>query len=78
MEATEFHVCLDLPEAPGADVETPEGTRWVCACGANFVYREGFNAAGHLMSSWWPAPPLVEPRRQRASLRDLLIRPRRG
>lgn len=78
MKTTQFHVCTELPDAPSADVAVPEGTRWVCECGANFVYREGFNAAGHLHSAWWPAPALPTPRRERQSLKSLLIRPRQG
>ncbi len=78
MKTIGFHVCTELPEAPGNDADVPEGTRWVCECGANYVFREGFNAAGHNVLTWWPAPALPKPRRERQSLRTLLVRPRQG
>jgi hypothetical protein len=56
MDSTMIHVCLQTEGAP-----TPEGhelgERWVCSCGDNFVYREGFNRAGYPSVEWWPAPP---------------------
>jgi hypothetical protein len=77
MKVTGFHVCTESANAPSADADVPVGTRWVCECGANFVYREGFNPAGHLRMDWWPAPALVEQRKPRG-LRGLLVRPRQG
>ena len=47
------------------------GERWVCSCGDNFVYREGFNRAGYPSLEWWPAPAIPQPRKAtpRAALR---------
>jgi hypothetical protein len=80
MESKQVHVCLELAEAPAADGDYADGTRWVCVCGANYVYREGFNRAGHKEMDWWEAPPIVIPvqRQARKSLRNRLIRPRNG
>ena len=78
MKSTTFHVCLELPEAPGTDTEVSDGTRWVCECGANYVFREGFNASGYPMMAWWPAPAVPKARRERQSFLSLLIRPRQG
>ena len=52
------------------------GERWVCSCGDNFVYREGFNRAGHPSLEWWPAPAIPQPRK--AARRGLLFGPRKG
>lgn len=76
MSTTKFHVCLDQPGAPAADGEVEPLTRWVCECGSSFVFREGFSATGHLVHDWWPAPPLVRPRRMRSGLKGLLPSPR--
>jgi hypothetical protein len=78
MEGKQVHVCLEQDEAPAQDGEFAEGTRWVCACGTNFVYREGFNRAGYMDMAWWEAPSVVIPeqRQPRKSLLDRLTRPR--
>ena len=75
MSVTGLHICLEMPEAPGRDAEYPIGARWVCECGTNFVYREGFNRGGQLTAAWWEAPAVPRPRR---AVRDLLFGPRRG
>lgn len=60
------HVCMEQADAPAEDAEFELDTRWVCSCGANFVYREGFDALGRRGSSWWPAPaPVVVPEQRR-------------
>lgn len=80
MQNNQVHVCLEQAEAPAQDGEFADGTRWVCACGANYVYREGFNRAGFKGMDWWEAPAIAIPeqRQARKSLRDRLIRPRNG
>jgi hypothetical protein len=80
MQNNQVHVCLEQAEAPAQDGEFADGTRWVCTCGANYVYREGFNRAGFKGMDWWEAPAIVIPeqRQARKSLRDRLIRPRNG
>jgi hypothetical protein len=83
MESKQVHVCLELAEAPAQDGEYADGTRWVCFCGTNFVYREGFNRAGFKGMDWWEAPPIATPvipeqRQARRSLRDRLIPSRKG
>ena len=78
MDSTMIHVCLQTEGAPtGEDHEL--GERWVCSCGDNFVYREGFNRAGHASLDWWPAPaaPAV-PQPRKALRRGLLFGPRKG
>lgn len=77
MKVTGFHVCTEAAPAPTAQGAIELGTRWVCECGANFVFREGFSPAGHLRADWWPAPALIEQRKPR-SLRQMLVRPRQG
>lgn len=74
------HVCLELPNAPKAGVEYALDTRWVCDCGDNYVYHDGFNRAGYKELNWYQASPLVVPRQRtaRRSLRDRLIHPRTG
>lgn len=74
MESTVIHVCLQTEGAPtneGHEV----GERWVCSCGDGFVYREGFNRAGHPSLEWWPVPVIPQPRNAR---RGLLFGPRKG
>lgn len=78
MLTDKVHVCLEQPDAPQDDVEFEADARWICGCGDNYVYHEGFNRAGHQEMSWYQAPPLVIPKqRMQHKLRDLLIRPRR-
>ena len=78
MRTNQIHMCLELPEAPAPDAEFEDGTRWVCPCGAHYVYREGFNRAGYREMSWWPAPAIAVPRQRQAprSLKDRLLHPR--
>lgn len=76
MDSTTIHVCLQTRDAPtneGHEV----GERWVCGCGENFVYREGFNRAGHPTLDWWPAPAIPQPRNT-GGVRGLLFGPRKG
>ena len=75
MLTNRVHVCMDQPDAPAADAEFEENARYVCACGSNFVYREGFNKGGFRTMDWWEAPALVIPKQR---MRDRLIRPRKG
>ena len=74
------HVCLELPNAPKQGVEYEPDARWVCDCGDNFVYHEGFNRAGYKEWNWYQAAPIAIPEQRKAqrSLRDRLIRPRKG
>jgi hypothetical protein len=74
MESTIIHVCLETDGAPRGD-DHELGERWVCSCGDNFVYREGFNRAGWMSLEWWPAPAVPKPRR---TARGLLFGPRKG
>ncbi|WP_299926314.1 hypothetical protein [uncultured Nocardioides sp.] len=75
MDSMMIHVCLQTEDAPtGEDHEV--GERWVCTCGDNFVYREGFNRAGYPSLEWWPAPAIPQPRK--AARRGLLFGPRKG
>ncbi len=79
MDSTIVHVCLKTPGAPAADSDHEVGERWVCECGDNFVYREGFNRAGYQSVEWWPAPAIPQPRNARAKgRRGLLFGPRKG
>jgi hypothetical protein len=73
METRRIHVCREQDDAPARDAEYADGTRWICACGCNFVYREGFNRAGHRGMDWWEAPALVIPQQRRPSLRERLL-----
>ncbi|WP_210438860.1 hypothetical protein [Nocardioides xinjiangensis] len=75
MDPTTIHVCLQTPGAP-TDEGHEVGARWVCGCGDTFVYREGFNRAGHRTLQWWPAPAIPQPRDGR--VRGLLFGPRKG
>lgn len=80
MESTMIHICLETAGAPDAHVEAEEGTRWICACGDNFVYRGGFNRGGGYGLEWFPAPaiaPMKVPR-QRGSLGSRLFGQRTG
>ncbi len=76
MDSTIIHVCLKTEGAPSADSGHQLGERWVCSCGDNFVYREGFNRAGHPEVEWWPAPAIPQPRT--SASRRLLFGPRKG
>lgn len=76
MESTTFHVCLQTETAPSEADQHELGERWVCSCGDNFVYREGFNRAGYRSVEWWPAPAIPQPRN--ATKRGLLFGPRKG
>lgn len=80
MDPTMIHICLETDEAPDLAVEVDEGTRWICACGDNFVYRGGFNRGGGYSLEWFPAPPVapVKVPRQRGSLGSRLFSPRKG
>ncbi|WP_210649240.1 hypothetical protein [Nocardioides sp. SYSU D00065] len=76
MDSTLIHICLETAGAPSPEEHHEVGERWVCACGDNFVYREGFNRAGYASLDWWPAPAIPRPRR--SPVRGLLFGPRRG
>lgn len=77
MNSATIHVCLQTDGAPiGENHEV--GERWVCPCGDNFVYREGFNRAGYPSLEWWPAPAIPQPRNARSGRRGLLFGPRKG
>ena len=80
MQSNQVHVCLEQADAPAQDGEFAAGARYVCACGSQFVYREGFNRAGYKAMDWWQAPPIEIPvqRQARKSLRDRLIGPRKS
>ncbi len=77
MDSTLIHVCLQTEGAPSSDGDHELGERWICSCGDNFVYREGFNRAGYQSVEWWPAPAIPRPRAER-SVRGLLFGPRKG
>ncbi len=80
MDSTLIHICLETAEAPDARTEVEEGTRWVCECGENFVYRGGFNRGGGYTLEWFPAPrtaPVKMPR-QRGSLGARIFSQRKG
>ena len=70
-----LHICMETDGAPSADSPHAAGDRWICECGGNFVYREGFNRAGYTSLEWWPAPAIPQPRKAR---RGLLFGPRQG
>jgi hypothetical protein len=80
MDSTMIHICLETAEAPDPTVEVEEGTRWVCKCGDNFVYRGGFNRGGGYGLEWFPAPPVapVIVPKQRQSLGSRLFSQRKG
>jgi hypothetical protein len=78
MDPTMIHVCLQTEGAPTPDGHEV-GERWVCSCGDNFVYREGFNRAGYPSLEWWPAPaPPAVPEPRNAKGRRLLFGARKG
>ncbi len=79
MQTNRVHVCLELPNAPTPGVEYEIDARWVCDCGDNYVFREGFNRAGFKELNWYQAAPIVVPEQRKAhrSLRDRLS-PRKG
>ena len=79
MSSTGLHICMETADAPGQDGDVELGTRWICSCGTNYVYREGFNRAGHVEPGWWQAPALPQPRTQRRKpLGVRLFGPRKG
>lgn len=80
MQSNQVHVCLETPEAPTHGAVFADGTRWVCQCGANYVYRQGFNRAGFAEMDWWPAPAVAVPQQRKGhrSLRDRLTHAREG
>ena len=80
MRTNRVHVCLEQPGAPTPDVAYEVDSRWVCECGDNFVYHEGFNRAGYKEMNWYQASPIVIPQQRtaRRSLKDRLIHPRKG
>ncbi|UFN46489.1 hypothetical protein [Nocardioides okcheonensis] len=75
MGSTLLHICLETDAAPRADGTYETGERWVCECGLNYVFHEGFNPNGRKVDAWFPAPPLPRPRR---SVSSLLFGPRKG
>lgn len=75
MDSTMIHVCLQTEGAPSLEGHEI-GERWICSCGDNFVYREGFNRAGYQSVEWWPAPAIPAPRNVKR--RGLLFGPRKG
>ena len=77
MENTIVHVCLNTDGAPAADSEHELGERWVCECGSNYVFREGFSRAGYQSVEWWAAPAVPQPRNAKPR-RGLLFGPRKG
>ena len=77
MDSTMIHICLQTADAPTLEGHEV-GERWVCSCGDNFVYREGFNRAGYPSVEWWPAPAIPQPRAAKAARRGLLFGPRKG
>lgn len=86
MGSTVVHICLETDGAPSADGDHAIGERWVCTCGDNFVYREGFNRSSHATLQWWPAPAIPKPanpgpaipKPRRGAVRGLLFGPRKG
>jgi hypothetical protein len=78
MDSTTIHVCLQTEGAPSSEGDHEIGERWVCSCGDNFVYREGFNRAGYASLGWWAAPALPQPRKAKSARRGLLFGPRKG
>jgi len=80
MDSTTIHICLESDTAPDPHLVPEEGTRWICSCGDNFVYRGGFNRGGGYGLEWFPAPPLagVSVPRQRGSLGSRIFSQRKG
>lgn len=80
MDSTMIHICLETAEAPDPNVGVEEGTRWVCQCGDNYVYRGGFNRGGGYGMEWFPAPPIapVQVPKQRGSFGSRLFSQRKG
>ena len=71
---------METEGAPDLEGDYELGTRWICSCGTNFVFREGFNRAGYVMAEWWEAPAIPQPRTEkpRTSLSARLFGPRKG
>jgi len=80
MDSTTIHTCLETAEAPNPGVDVEEGTRWICRCGDDFVFRGGFNRDGGYTVDWFPAPPVggLKVPRQRGSLGSRIFSPRKG
>jgi len=78
MDSTTIHICMDTATAPSREVEHAVSERWVCTCGETFVYREGFNRAGHPSLEWWPVPVVPQQRTPKPARRGLLFGPRKG
>lgn len=75
MGSTLLHICLETDEAPDPRDHHEVGERWICSCGINYVFHEGFNRGGGLVNDWFEAQPLPKPRR---TGRALLFGPRKG
>ncbi|CAM3585174.1 hypothetical protein [Nocardioides zeicaulis] len=75
MGSTLLHICLETAGAPDPLGDHEVGDRWICECGLNYVFHEGFNRGGGLTNDWFQAPPLPKPRR---TGRALLFGPRKG
>ncbi|WP_374457670.1 hypothetical protein [Nocardioides sp.] len=75
MSSTLLHICLETDGAPDAQGDFEVGSRWVCECGLNYVFHEGFNRGGGYTNSWFVAPPLPKPR---GPVGTLLFGPRKG
>ncbi|KQV77827.1 hypothetical protein ASC64_03155 [Nocardioides sp. Root122] len=75
MSSTLLHICRETEGAPDAGADFEVGTRWVCECGLNYVFHEGFNRGGGYTPSWFVAPPLPKPR---GPVGTLLFGPRKG
>ena len=75
MSTTLIHICLETEDTPVAGVDHEVGERWVCACGANYVYHEGFNRNGGLTNAWFPAPAIPRPR---GRIGNILFGPRQA
>ncbi|MDT0183474.1 hypothetical protein Q9S36_25120 [Microbacterium sp. ARD31] len=74
MSSTLLHICLETDGAPDAEGHEV-GSRWICECGLNYVFHEGFNPRGGLTNAWFVAPPLPKPR---SAVGKLLFGPRKG
>lgn len=73
-----LHICLEQADAPAHDAEFAVDARWVCSCGSNYMYREGFNRAGHPGLDWWEVPAIAIPQQRKPSLRERLFASRPG
>lgn len=75
MGSTLLHICLESPSAPDPAGHHEVGSRWVCECGTNYVFHEGFNRGGGYTNEWFVAPALPRPR---SPIGSLLFGPRGG